>query len=250
MKIGNQIIRLDTVDSTNNYAIKLLKEQNNIFWDGTIVISKFQADGRGQIENKWESEADKNLLLSIIIFPEKLEASLQFILSKYVCLAIFNYLKNKNINAQIKWPNDIYVANKKIAGILIENTIQGVFIKTSIFGIGLNINQIKFSENTKNAISLKNILNQEFDLQTELNLLISEFNILFDRLQRKDYKYFDNLYLNNLYKLNVVSIFKNKTQTFEAKIIGITNLGQLVVERINNLKEIYDFKEIQFIDNQ
>jgi len=247
MKIGNQIINLETVDSTNNYAINLLKKQNDKFLNGTIVSSKFQTLGRGQIENKWDSEDGKNLLMSLIILPQKIEAVNQFIFSKFVCLSIINYLKHKNIDAKIKWPNDIYVGKNKIAGILIENSIQGILIKSSIIGIGLNINQINFSENIKNPISMNNILNQEFDLLTELNLLIYEFNILFEKLDCLDYQYFDNLYLKNLYKFNTWANYKNAKENFVAKITGITDFGQLIVERENKLHEIYNFKEIEFI---
>jgi len=246
MKIGNQIIKINSIDSTNNYAQELIKSKNTDA-NGTVIIADYQSAGRGQVENKWESENGKNLLISIVLYPQNLEAINQFILSKFVCLSIINYLKNKNITAQIKWPNDIYVNNKKIAGILIENSIQGNLIKHSIIGIGLNINQINFSETLKNPISLANILNIQSNLSLELDFLLKEFNILNEKLQILDFKYFDKMFLNNLYKLNIISNFKNETEIFEAKIIGITNFGQLLLERKNKSREIYNFKEIEFL---
>ena len=124
--------------------------------EGTVVLAKEQTSGRGQVNNTWESSYGDNLLMSIVLYPEFLHAGNQFLLSKFVSLAIVDFLSYYLENVTIKWPNDIYVGNKKIAGVLIENSLRGAFISSSVVGIGLNVNQTEFSSSIPNPTSLKN----------------------------------------------------------------------------------------------
>ena len=112
---------------------------------GTIVYTNYQSAGQGQSGNKWESEDGKNLLISIVLFPSFIKPADQFHISMTISLGICDFLKRYIPGCSIKWPNDIYVNNDKIAGILIENFILGNKIENTIAGIGLNINQDKFS---------------------------------------------------------------------------------------------------------
>ena len=163
-----KIIELDTVDSTNNYAAKLLNEDNSI--NNTFIFAKEQTKGRGTGINSWFSEYNKNILLSFIFEP-KINVENCFSITDSTSLSICEYLQNRNVFAQIKYPNDICYQNKKICGILIENTILGSIVNKSIIGIGLNINQTEFPKHLINPISLKNITNKEYNIKEELKLL-------------------------------------------------------------------------------
>ena len=131
------IIKKNQISSTNTVAIELLKKEE--LPEGTIIWADEQTKGRGQRGNSWESEPGTNLTISIILFPHFLKAEDQFLLSKVTSLAITDYLANRFNQVTIKWPNDIYVANDKIAGILIENSIIGSSFEYAVIGIGLNI---------------------------------------------------------------------------------------------------------------
>ena len=142
MFLGSQIFRLDKVDSTNNFAANLIEEQ--LCRNGALILADTQTAGKGQRGSLWESEPGKNLLCSYVYFPDNL--SVDFLQELNICLSIslIKCLKYFEIDAEIKWPNDILVDGKKISGILIENNVRAGKVKSMIFGIGLNINQQSF----------------------------------------------------------------------------------------------------------
>ncbi|MAM04547.1 MAG: biotin--[acetyl-CoA-carboxylase] ligase, partial [Flavobacteriales bacterium] len=121
----NNNIHLDSISSTNNFLLSLRK--NNIFSEGLYVTTDFQEIGKGQMNNSWESEKKNNLLISILIEP-KISINNIFDINRFICLSIFDLLKLYDINALIKWPNDIIINNRKIAGILIENIFSNNII--------------------------------------------------------------------------------------------------------------------------
>ena len=135
--IGQTVVLLEQVGSTNNYATSQVRE--NEVEEGTVFLAVNQTLGRGQQTNKWESENGKNLTLSIVLHPDFLEIKDQFLLSKVVCLGIASFLSKYVGAVSIKWPNDIYVENRKICGILIENAIMNGRFSSSVVGIGLNV---------------------------------------------------------------------------------------------------------------
>ena len=135
--IGKQIYHLDSVDSTNNFAAKLINDQ--ICQNGAVILADEQTAGKGQMGNTWESERGSNLLCSIAWKPDNLSVNEQSKISWMVCLVLHKLLLRFGIEAEIKWPNDIYVGNQKIAGLLIENSIQQHVIKNSIIGIGIRV---------------------------------------------------------------------------------------------------------------
>ena len=153
MIIGKKIIRYDSLTSTNSFASKLLKYDDPE--EGTVIISGYQTNGRGQGTNKWDSEKDINLLFSIILFPELILPYDHNFINIFVSLGICDYLDLYFPGSKIKKPNDIYYGNDKMAGILIENSIIDDLIKSSIIGIGLNVNQTSFSPDLPNPISQK-----------------------------------------------------------------------------------------------
>jgi BirA family biotin operon repressor/biotin-[acetyl-CoA-carboxylase] ligase len=159
-----KITRFKTLASTNQYLQNLLNEDADIA--DSIVVTDFQTSGKGQGKNVWQSEDGKNLLFSIALDMSFLKAENQFLLTQMVSVAMINVLKKylPEESLFIKWPNDIYFKDKKIAGILIKNEIKGMMMGTSIIGIGLNVNQTSFDENLPNPISMKMITGKDYDL--------------------------------------------------------------------------------------
>ena len=144
------IIGLDTVDSTNRY----LRDEADVLWNEcaaekrfVVVVAGHQTAGRGQRGNKWCSNAGENLLFSILVRPgEQLRVDKQFSLSQVVALSLHDTMRCYGIDAKLKWPNDIYVENRKLAGILVELDYSGAFVEQAIIGIGINVNQELFPE--------------------------------------------------------------------------------------------------------
>ncbi len=239
-----QIIRLETVDSTNNFAYKFVKKNKGKNICGTVIYSGHQKQGRGIARNLWESEKDKNILTSIILCPHFLLPIEQFLISKSVSIGIIKYFRSKSIEAKIKWPNDIIINNRKIAGILIENSILGSNISTSIIGIGLNINQQKFLFSNKKPISLTNITNENYSLITELKILLENIFVEYNKLSISNFKEIDNEYFNNLYKKDEFVKYRANNSIFYAKIHSIDKIGRLVLITKQNKILKFNFKEI------
>ena len=146
---GSHKIILSDVDSTNNFAAKLINE--GLGGHGSVIMAENQSNGRGQQGSIWQSEPKLNLLFSIILCSEQLSKLKPIQINWYVSLCLVDFLKETNISAFIKWPNDIMIGEKKVAGTLIENKFHGSRLKQSIVGVGLNVNQVsfKFSKATK-----------------------------------------------------------------------------------------------------
>lgn len=248
--IGKNIIRLDRVDSTNNYAVGLIRgsRENPALkvFDGTIVSAKFQEQGKGQRGNSWESDAGKNLTFSIVLKPAFLPAGRQFLLNKIISLAILDFLKDCGIKqVAIKWPNDVLAEGKKIAGILIENIIQSNTIQYSVVGIGLNINQEKFTS-TQAATSLKILSGKSYSLEENLLKLASFIEGRYLKL-KNDLLSCENDYLNSLYRFNEWNKFNLKGTPANARISGVAEDGRLILQQENGIENHYDIKEVIFL---
>lgn len=245
MKPWNNIIHLNFVSSTNSFASKLLKDERPE--EGTIFITEEQSEGRGQGTNTWESENGKNLTLSLVLYPDFLEVSQQFMISKAIALGLQKYLAFRARHISIKWPNDIYYNDKKIAGILIENSIIGSKINYSIVGIGININQTEFKSDAPNPVSLKQILGSDSYLEDELVELKYHLAKYYNKLKNKHFKEIDKEYLLNLYKYKVWQDYKTQDLLFRGKITGVNEFGHLqILTPEDELKE-FDFKEVEFV---
>ncbi len=243
--IGNQIVNLEEIDSTNLYAKRLLCEGNNVI-EGLCIVAKNQKKGRGQQGNIWLSESDKNLTFSLVLRP-KIVVKEQFMLSKIISLAIVDFLTDLTIkNVKIKWPNDIYVNDFKIAGILMENLLKGQKIEHTIVGIGLNVNQVKFAKELLNPIALKMIMGKTFNLDELLIKILFFIERRYLMLKNLQYSAIDKAYINCLYRLNELHSFNIKGKMVMAKIVGITKIGKLKLN-INNLINDFDLKEVKFI---
>jgi len=241
----NPIIKLDNVDSTNNYATARLVREGWI--EGTVVIAQEQLRGRGQINNSWESEKGKNLLLSIVLYPNFLSIQNQFLISKVIALAVSDLVSCFVEDVFIKWPNDIYVGEKKIAGILIENAIMGSEICWVVAGVGLNINQIEFKSEAPNPISLASLTGREHHLDELLNLLLHNINCWYNLLKINQFEEVDREYLSRLYRFNEVANYSDSNGFFSGKIRGVNQYGHLVIQKSDGEICSYSFKEVAFL---
>jgi BirA family biotin operon repressor/biotin-[acetyl-CoA-carboxylase] ligase len=242
--IGNLIVRLELTDSTNNYANRQIRE--NTVPEGTVFLAYEQTMGRGQVKNGWESEPGQNLLFSIVLFPEFLEIRQQFMLSKVVALGIYKAM-NKYVNSiKIKWPNDIYAGNQKLGGILIENSIMNGLLKSSVVGIGLNVNQLVFHSDAPNPVSLQQLTNQHYDCEAILSEILSGINGYYVLLREGQDDVIDQEFISVLYRLNEKHNFKAGGQIFEGEIIGVNEIGQLLIRANDGRVHEFHFKEVEF----
>ena len=241
-QIGQKITRLDRVDSTNNYVAKLLREGK--IGHGAVILADEQTSGRGQRGAVWNSQPSENLLFSLFVTPANLSVLDQVALTHFASLSLIEVLRKIGISSAVKWPNDILVNDKKIAGILIENIISSGRVGSSIIGIGFNINQVDFDGIS--ATSVRSETGEFHSLDSILFSLISELNELWRYVEIGNYQFLRKNYLENLHLLNVQACFKDKTGIFEGVITGITREGLLLIDK-GNVQHTYDLKEIQFI---
>jgi BirA family biotin operon repressor/biotin-[acetyl-CoA-carboxylase] ligase len=242
--IGQHKVFLSEVESTNTYlSDKFSFEKNH---NGMLLWVDNQTKGRGQNQNIWISEKSKNLTFSFIVFPSKLEVYKQFSISKFVCVALCEFLSKYHKNVKIKWPNDIYVDDKKIAGILIENSVIGKNIFNSVIGVGMNINQTEFAKNIPNPISLFQITNKEYELEDLLSEICTILNKYYEFLEDGKLELLDLHYHKYMYKINSEMNFKSNNFQFKARIIGVDNLGCLLL-KTDNITKAYQHYEIQMI---
>jgi len=243
--IGNKIIYHDVIPSTNTFATNLLKHKRPP--EGTIISAKQQTTGRGHGANKWESKRGKNLTISIVLYPVFLKADEQFLLSMAISLGIKDFLELFTENIYIKWPNDIYVSDDKIAGILIENSISGNNFDYCVAGIGININQEKFTEAASNPTSLIQITGRKHSLDNLLNLLCRQLDFRYNQLKEvKNRQSIKANYLMNLYHYKEFVQFKHENKKFTAKITGIDPSGRLIILHKNGKTETFGFHEVSF----
>ena len=243
--IGHTVERLDTIDSTNNYAAKLLSETKVL--NGTVILAKNQISGRGQQGNVWTVESGKNLTLSVVLNQLPIKSDEQFLLSQWISMSVIDLLKGFNIDAEIKWPNDILISKnkEKIAGILIENSLRGKEINHSIIGLGMNVNQTNFDSET-NATSLVLSENEVFDLDDVFEKLLQCLNanylILCNQQER-----LRKIYFSHLLGFKTSLKYQDSNGEFFAKIDSILPDGRLVLLDEIGEKRIYVFKEVNLI---
>lgn len=241
-----RLIHIKETDSTNQW-LKAHKppfkeDENIVAWTG------FQTAGRGCGTNKWESERDKNLLFSILCHPAKVRADRQFAVSEAIALTLHQvvcrYVSPERVS--IKWPNDIYVDDRKLAGILIESRLRGAVIADCIIGVGLNVNQTLFQSDAPNPVSLKQLTGKEMDCQQLLKEIILAFGekptLYNEELQDL---HFD--YCNLLYRRDGFHEYKDQKGMFEAELETIETDGHLILRDDTGLLRRYAFKEVQYI---
>ncbi len=245
MIIGSNLLFFKNLSSTNSRAAELLRKNN--LPEGTIVYTNYQFSGRGHTGNSWESEDGKNLLISIVLFPSFINPEDQFHLSMAVSLGICDFLKRYVPFCTIKWPNDIYVNNDKIAGILIESSIMDSKIEYSIAGIGLNINQDKFKGVAPNPVSLSLLTGRLYDLHVCLNQLTNDLDVRYKQLIGGNSGQIRKEYVSKLFRLNEWYEYKDLKGDFTGRILTISDSGRIKIERQSGEISEYSFKELEFI---
>ena len=239
------ILRLAETKSTNSYAVSLLSQKRPD--EGFVVITDHQTHGKGLETNSWESEAGKNLTFSIILYPD-FEAEHQFTLNKAISLGIHDFLLNEinNVKASIKWPNDIYLNDKKACGILIQNSLIGNRFDYTIVGIGLNVNQMMFYSDAPNPISMKMITGREYNLEGLLERLHKAILIRYSQVKTTP-RGIDRDYRNALYRIKEWCYYEVKKSVIYGKITGTNEYGQLLIETENGPVMVCDLKEVKFL---
>jgi BirA family biotin operon repressor/biotin-[acetyl-CoA-carboxylase] ligase len=245
MIIGSKLIFFENLPSTNTHTVNILKREN--LPEGTIVYTNYQSAGRGQTGHSWESEDSKNLLISILLFPAILNPADQFYISMTISLGICDFLLRFIPDCSIKWPNDIYVNNDKIAGILLESSITGNQIEYTVAGIGININQEKFSGALPNPVSLRLLSRHCYDLKSCLDKLGTDLDKRYKQLIAGQLAQIRDEYVSKLYRLNKWFKFKDVNGTYTGRILAITEYGRLQIERQKGRLSEYSFKEVEFI---
>lgn len=241
---------IDCTPSTNVLLAEMLKTDN--LKSGFVVATDFQSAGKGQADNSWETEHGKNLTFSILFCPKNLTVDKHFILSQAVSLAVKSVLdqylpESENEQFKIKWSNDIYWREQKICGILIENTLKGKQIINSIIGIGLNINQLHFSSNAPNPVSLIKITGKKIENPNEIMKKICQ-KIIFFLNDRNNYEQLKLQYFNALYRKDGFYNYRtDKNLTFAAKIVEVQDDGKLILETAEKNRQGFYFKEIAFV---
>lgn len=236
-----RIIHIEETDSTNRW----LKENG----EGTmVVVADYQTAGKGCGTNSWESERGKNLTFSMLIHPTDIPASQQFRITEVVSVALCEVLERYLLTVpelaeglSIKWPNDIYVGDKKICGVLIENRLQGNVIVDSIIGIGLNVNQTTFLSDAPNPVSLRQLLGREIDREA----LLHDFLETLETVSSSETTY--SAYRNKLFRLGKQAVFLDKAGRFEGTIQDVETDGRLLIRDLSGQERRYAFKEVQFV---
>ena len=234
-----KITHIDETDSTNRWLRNCTGGQSSCAIH-EVVWADYQTAGRGQGTNTWESERGKNLTFSILLHPVDLPANRQFLLSMQVSLAICEALGEHIGDLSIKWPNDIYWRNAKIAGILIENSLQGSVIRDSIVGVGLNVNQRQFMSDAPNPISLWQICEHETDREQ----LLKDILAALDRLLGQEVR---ERYLSMLYRRKGFHPYVDKDGAFMAELEDVEDDGHLLLCDDSGGRRRYAFKEVTFI---
>jgi len=247
--IGKNHITLKSVDSTNNFARQLLSESEPA--EGTLISANEQHAGRGQMGNSWESEAGKNLTVSIILYPNFLEADKQFFLNMAITLGVKDFCEFAlGDEIRIKWPNDIYYGDNKLGGILIENSIKGAALSSAIAGIGININQLEFNPALPNPTSFIRVKkpqsSEHYDIPALIDYLSSYIEKYYLQLRQLHFNFLDRAYTESLYRYQQTHQFKKGDTLFRGEINGVAKDGKLIIH--SNGKELrFGFKEVEFI---
>ncbi len=241
---NSEHIFFERLDSTNEYMQNVLRHKN--LSEGTVVWTNFQTHGKGHDKNIWESDEGKNLLMSILLKPNAFDAADQFQISRVISLALVDLIKKYCKPVSIKWPNDILVGKKKIAGILIENTILNGKISESIAGIGLNINQVNFPVYIPDPTSLKKEAGCQFDILNILNDLIHHIEERYSSLLKMETPDLKKAYEDVLFGYNRLLDFEETGRPFSAKIVGVGSGGQLKLEMTGGEIRQFGFKEVSY----
>ena len=229
------------LESTNNEAARFASEGAE---EGTVVVAENQTAGRGQRNNVWESEPGKNLTFTVILHPHFIPTDKLFVVSKAFGLAMVEALAD-TIPCSVKWPNDIYVGKRKLAGILLEHFFEGDSLSFSVIGAGVNVNQSQFSSAAPNATSLLAETNETHDIGAILSSVLCVFSRYYEQLRKGDYSevrrgYFDNLHC----KTGRHTYTTPQGERFRARIADVYDSGELALETEDGERREFLFKQV------
>jgi len=237
----------------NSIYIKQTPSTNALSWEmnrekslpeGLVIYTDFQSAGKGQPGNAWESSKGKNLLFSMVLHPIHVPMDELFLVSQLVSIAIKKALDEYTTNITVKWPNDIYWNDKKLVGILIENSLQGNKIMSVVIGVGLNVNQKIFFSNAPNPVSLSQITGKR---QNRKQLLQQICQNIMELYYEMDTEKIRKIYAESLYRKSGFYSFEANNETFQAKIKEVQTDGMLELETEKGELKSFYFKEVQFI---
>ncbi len=243
--VGKVFYELTSVDSTNRYAADLVSK--NAPNEGTVVFTFHQTDGRGQIGSRWEGQPGKNIALSLILYPRFLEAQRQFLLNQAIALAASDTIaRYAGKGVKVKWPNDIYIEDAKVAGILIQNTLAGRRLQASVAGIGLNVNQRTFPAGLDRAASLALVTGKNFDLYQIVESLCLDLEQRYLQLRAGRHEAMQHSYLQRLYRFRETAEYRTPAgEAFTGTIVGIDPAGKLLIATESG-RRAFGLKEVQF----
>ncbi|MBR2205576.1 MAG: biotin--[Prevotella sp.] len=270
-----KVIHIDETDSTNGWLREFASDEHRItrkndirdvqkdirdilcHSDANIVIvAEYQSAGKGCGSNTWESEKGKNLTFSVLLHPTEIRAKWQFRISEAVSVALCETLErlfrpfspsdsspdSGEQKVTIKWPNDIYVGDRKICGILIENRLKGSTITDSIVGIGLNVNQREFLSDAPNPVSIYQLTGEETDREALLQAFLAELS----KAMEMEPEALTEAYHRRLYRRVGMHLFSDSQGDFEAKVLNVLDDGRLVLLDAEGKARMYAFKEVAF----
>lgn len=241
----SNIINIDQAVSTNTYAAKLLKTEKAK--EGTVIFANFQTKGVGQRDENWDSDYGKNILTSMIISPRILIKD-QFNITIFIALALYDLMyKYFDKKVKIKWPNDILIGNKKIAGILIQNVVSRDILKDAILGIGINVNQKKMPNYFTKATSFVLELDRKISLSVLQKELLAAVEHRYLQFQAGKLEKMKSEFLTSLFGFNLWRDYIIQDQEVKAKIIGIDECGRLILQFQDTSSQVFSLKEIKYL---
>lgn len=239
-----KILHLEETHSTNRYVREWMEREP--LPEGTVVIADYQTAGRGQIGNVWESERNKNLMFSLLLYPDFLAANRQFLISQIAALSVKDTLSLYTDSVTVKWPNDIYWKDRKICGMLIENDLAGQNLYCSIIGIGINLNQPVFRGEAPNPVSLFQITGKEYDREEVFTRFLHIFFNYYVLLLKEEHEKIKQAYMTALYRNEGFHSYSDANGVFEACVHAIDPTGHLILQLKDGTFRQYAFKEVSY----
>lgn len=244
------IIPQDSIDSSSNFLSRYCGDRDDKVADFTTVTAEFQQAGKGQKGNHWEGEAGKNLLFSFVVYPGFIPTARQFVISQLDSVALKETLDAYTDGISIKWPNDIYWHDKKISGMLIEVFLEGGSLGRCISGIGVNLNQTRFTSDAPNPVSLKQITGLDIDRVQFLDTFMQRAIYYYDRL-KADFAAtaaeLEDSYARSLYRREGLYQYRDKDGLFRASLVRVEPDGRFVLRDESGHERSYLFKEVQYV---
>lgn len=238
---GFEVWEYEELSSTNTQAEQLPRE---VLKDKMVILTRKQTQGKGQAGNFWESEPGKNLSFTVVLCPQRYEAARQFAVSMAVALGVHDFLLRYVNGVIVKWPNDVYVENKKITGILIEHSVAGAYLKRSLCGIGVNINQEQFRSGAPNPVSLWQLTGKILPLEVALAEVLACIAKRYSNLE--NYEKLQNDFLASLYRKEGTYAWEDEKGRFQACIRGVDEFGRLMLQDTEGKIRTYGFKEVSY----